>query len=445
MSKVIINKTKLDALAASVAEKSGENLPMSIDKMRTTVENLETGGGAETFEVHIGDCLGDDYHYGITPFSDILDAVRAGKVIIATVDVTQDEEPPILYSYPINYMGAACLDDSDSINVFLFDDKVTGNIICYYIEDGDTVAEDVFYKNYYEYATPNDFVYPSAFCKSSGADQYKYAVCTNWVATAKTYIHVVMSNANSRNGAIYLDIGSTGNKRIYINGEPSSSTNKTLPAGSYIVYYDGTYYHFRTDGLIPMYCSSPRHFLASSSDSGFAEFRGLDVADIPDLSAYYSTSLPFNFTVTENSGTYSVSLGDKTWDDFQLALYNNVYASGNGAGIIIPVGYYNDGTNDWICLLKYSFNNNISKIVLTGNDFPFKIVAQYSNNAWTATVTESEVLKSDTYTPPVSSVNGQTGAVTLSIPTVPTTVSSFTNDAGYITLSDIPAANGEGF
>ena len=43
--------------------------------------------------------------------------------------------------------------------------------------------------------------------------------------------------------------------------------------------------------------------------------------------------------------------------------------------------------------------------------------------------------KADTalQTAPVTSVNGQTGAVTLSIPTVPTNVSAFTNDAGYLT------------
>lgn len=43
---------------------------------------------------------------------------------------------------------------------------------------------------------------------------------------------------------------------------------------------------------------------------------------------------------------------------------------------------------------------------------------------------------------PVQSVNGQTGAVTLTIPTVPTNVSAFTNDAGFITLSDLPIYNG---
>ena len=43
---------------------------------------------------------------------------------------------------------------------------------------------------------------------------------------------------------------------------------------------------------------------------------------------------------------------------------------------------------------------------------------------------------------PVQSVNGQTGTVTLSIPTVPTDVSSFNNDAGYLTLSTLPIWDG---
>lgn len=39
---------------------------------------------------------------------------------------------------------------------------------------------------------------------------------------------------------------------------------------------------------------------------------------------------------------------------------------------------------------------------------------------------------------PVTSVNGKTGAVTITVPTVPTKVSAFTNDAGYLTESDKP-------
>ena len=37
---------------------------------------------------------------------------------------------------------------------------------------------------------------------------------------------------------------------------------------------------------------------------------------------------------------------------------------------------------------------------------------------------------------PVTSVNGKTGAVTVDVPTVPTKVSAFTNDAGYLTQED---------
>lgn len=42
----------------------------------------------------------------------------------------------------------------------------------------------------------------------------------------------------------------------------------------------------------------------------------------------------------------------------------------------------------------------------------------------------------------VTSVNGQTGDVLLTIPTVPTDVSAFNNDVGYITLADLPIYNG---
>ena len=43
---------------------------------------------------------------------------------------------------------------------------------------------------------------------------------------------------------------------------------------------------------------------------------------------------------------------------------------------------------------------------------------------------------------PVQSVNGQTGAVSLTIPTVPTNVSAFNNDSGYLTLATLPIWDG---
>ena len=61
-------------------------------------------------------------------------------------------------------------------------------------------------------------------------------------------------------------------------------------------------------------------------------------------------------------------------------------------------------------------------------------VADWAKAANKPSYTAAEVgALPSTYTAPVTSVNGQTGTVSLTIPTVPTNVSDFTNDAGYLT------------
>lgn len=97
----------------------------------------------------------------------------------------------------------------------------------------------------------NDNTVPTAHCTTAAATGGKTATCTYYTATANSYTMVLMRYANTYNGAITLNINSTGAKPVYINGAASSSTNKTLPAGTYLVYYDGTKYHFRTDGKLP--------------------------------------------------------------------------------------------------------------------------------------------------------------------------------------------------
>ncbi len=73
----------------------------------------------------------------------------------------------------------------------------------------------------------------------------------NYVLTKHNTFELTLKTANSAASALTLNINSTGAKPIWINGIASSATNYNLPAGKYIVYYDGTNYHFRTDGLIP--------------------------------------------------------------------------------------------------------------------------------------------------------------------------------------------------
>ncbi len=92
----------------------------------------------------------------------------------------------------------------------------------------------------------------SAYCETAASTAAKTATCTNYTLTANTYLHFIIRYANSYNGAITMNVNGTGAKPIYINGEASSSSNKTLPAGSYIAYYSGTYWAFRNDGIAPM-------------------------------------------------------------------------------------------------------------------------------------------------------------------------------------------------
>ena len=123
----------------------------------------------------------------------------------------------------------------------------------YYWGAGDLVEfyYDGIQWNLLNVSNSDNNTYPSAYCATAAGTAAKTASCTNYTATSNTYLHVVVANANSSAGAITLNVNGKGAKPIYINGAASSSTNYALPAGSYIVYYDGTNYQFRTDGILP--------------------------------------------------------------------------------------------------------------------------------------------------------------------------------------------------
>ena len=91
---------------------------------------------------------------------------------------------------------------------------------------------------------------PSAITTTAAGTAAKVASCSSYELAANSYIQVIVANANSSASALTLAINSKAAKPIYINGTASSSSNYTLPAGSYLVYYDGTNYYFRTDGKI---------------------------------------------------------------------------------------------------------------------------------------------------------------------------------------------------
>ena len=140
-------------------------------------------------------------------------------------------------------------------NIWYNNEKYTGTItsICgyagrtiYYMYDGENWV-------WFNSGTldGNTNTVPCIQIETAAATAAKTGTCTNYSLLANSYAHANVRYSNTSKGALTLNVNSKGAKAIYINGTASSSSNYTLPAGTYIIYYDGTNYHFRTDGVLP--------------------------------------------------------------------------------------------------------------------------------------------------------------------------------------------------
>lgn len=131
------------------------------------------------------------------------------------------------------------------------------------------------------------YYYESTYVTTASGTAAKVGLCSNF-ALQEGHLQVLLMNANTVQGAITLNINSTGAKPIYINGSASSASNYTLPKAMYLVYYDGTNYHFRTDGKI-----------AGDITGNAATVNGLTV----------QTAVPANAKFTDTNTTYSAGTG----------------------------------------------------------------------------------------------------------------------------------------
>ena len=103
------------------------------------------------------------------------------------------------------------------------------------------------------YNTNSTYTLTEVFCGTAAATAAKVSSnATYYVLATGNCFECTFRYSNTAASALTLNVNSTGAKPIYINGEASSSSNYTLPAGKYLVYYDGTAYQIRTDGLIPI-------------------------------------------------------------------------------------------------------------------------------------------------------------------------------------------------
>ena len=140
----------------------------------------------------------------------------------------------------------------------------------------------------------NDNTVPAVYCSTAAATAAKGGSCSGYVLTAHNRFHITFTVANTVQGAITLNINSTGAKPLYINGAASSASNYTLPAGTYFGYYDGTNYHVRTDGNIPGYVKGTD---VATSDTTYSAGSGLTL----------STGNKFDHSSSITAGTVGTS------------------------------------------------------------------------------------------------------------------------------------------
>ena len=91
-----------------------------------------------------------------------------------------------------------------------------------------------------------------AYSTTAAGTAAKVASCDNYALRTGDVFVLIITTSNTASSALTLNVNNRGAKTIYINGTVSSSTNKTLNAGTYFVYYNGTNYYLRTDGKFPV-------------------------------------------------------------------------------------------------------------------------------------------------------------------------------------------------
>ena len=153
---------------------------------------------------------------------------------------------------------------------------------------------------------------PSAYCTTSSDNSEKTATCNNFHLADNSYVHVLFALSNSSPGAITLNINNTGAYPIYINGARSSQTNYTLPAGTYLAYFDGVNYQIRTDGKLH---GTMTGNVVSITNNGSTIYyvKGDGTTSsftVPHTEYTGGSSIKIENNVISNMGVRAVSMGD---------------------------------------------------------------------------------------------------------------------------------------
>lgn len=172
--------------------------------------------------------------------------LRNGVMICVTFDSTNSASNVTLN---VEGTGAKAISNVEGTAYTGTSTTITGHMsyYSYYVYNGTYWC----FVNYSLNSNNNSNTVPSAQCETAAGTAAKAATCSNYSLKANSYLHVNIRYANTAANALTFNVNSTGAKPIYINGSASSASNYTLPAGSYLAFYDGTNWIFRTDGVMP--------------------------------------------------------------------------------------------------------------------------------------------------------------------------------------------------
>lgn len=92
----------------------------------------------------------------------------------------------------------------------------------------------------------SDFSRQGAYCDTDGSIANKTAKMIGFAEQTGQTFPITFAKDNTYDGALTLSINNTTAYPLYINGSVSSSSNKTLPAGTYLIRFAGTVYYLET-------------------------------------------------------------------------------------------------------------------------------------------------------------------------------------------------------
>ena len=231
------------------------------------------------------------------------------------------------------------------------------------------------------YNTNNTYYISHVLCTTAGNNPDKTAKCDYFKRRAHNVFVLVLAVDNTAAGALRLDINSTAYAPIYINGAASSATNYTLPAGTYLCYYDGTNYYFNTDGTSPL----PGYVKNVNGSSGAVTIGKSDVGlGNVDNVRQYSASNPPPYPVTSvNSSTGAVTITPSglgitdyvtergTSGDWEYKKYANGRFEAWGTKVISSKEKEGD-LNGW----------NYTRVYLTPPSFTTAVASATANAKW---------------------------------------------------------------